>query len=124
MAHQGVTNPGVMARMEGMSDLGAATKVLGQMAKGQTAFDAAKAQAAREVIRAEAARVVELFEAPEQDPKSEALPAIWDQFTEFTLKARALEEAAGGDVASLEALRGTFGQIGAACSGCHKAYRK
>mgnify|MGYP001829162567 CR=1 FL=1 len=50
LAHQGVKNPAVMERMEGMTDQAAAMKTLGQMATGKTAFDAAAAAAAREEV--------------------------------------------------------------------------
>lgn len=124
LAHQGVTSPEVMARMEGMSALAAATKRLGQMAKGEIAFDKTAAKAALAEIRSEAARVVPLFQTRAEDPKSEAQPAIWEDFPDFTLRARALEQAASGDVGTADALRKTLAQIGAACGGCHDPYRK
>ncbi|NQY62048.1 MAG: cytochrome c, partial [Cognatishimia sp.] len=40
LAHNGVKNPAVMARMQGMEQIGAASKVLGNMARGRVAFDA------------------------------------------------------------------------------------
>ena len=40
LAHQGVQNPAVMARMMLMEKIGNETKTLVQMARGQTPFDA------------------------------------------------------------------------------------
>ncbi|NNF90114.1 MAG: cytochrome c, partial [Boseongicola sp.] len=38
LAHQGVKNPAVKARMDVMSAIGDNTKLLGRMAKGEVAF--------------------------------------------------------------------------------------
>ena len=127
LAHDGVKNPAVMARMQGMEDIGAATKVLGQMAKGATPFD--QEAAVRELSRivSLAAEIEPLFKAEESDPKSEALPAIWADFPDFTAKAAALQAAAGGAALSLEdldGLRAALGRIGDTCKACHRTYRK
>lgn len=124
-AHEGVKNPAVKARMDGMMALGAATKVLGNMAKGEAAYDAAAAEAAVQKIQDEADRIAALFEANEDDPKSEALPAIWDNYADFTAKAVALGEVADAvSVGSLGEVKAAMPQIGAACKACHKGYRE
>ncbi len=94
LAHTGVRNQAVKARMHAMGIIGENTKVLGSMYKGQTAFDAAAARAAAGAIAQQAARIPTLFAAPEDDPKSEALPAIWTSFDDFTEKAQKLSAAA------------------------------
>lgn len=126
VAHEGVKNPSVMARMHGMKTIGAETKVLGNMAKGAVSFDAARAQAAAASIAQEAARIEALFEAQEDDPKAEALPAVWENFPDFAAKAQELIAAAEAakSVASVEELQSAMRTIGATCSGCHKVYRK
>ena len=124
LAHQGVKNPAVKARMHGMMQIGAATKTLGEMAKGTQTFDAAAATAAMSQIRDEAARIETLFEAEESDPKSEALPGIWSNFADFTAKAQALGNAASGEIASLDDVKAALPKIGATCSACHKVYRQ
>ena len=126
-AHSGVKNPAVMKRMNAMSAVGDATKVLGEMAKGATAFDAAAADAALAVIAAKAAEVPALFEAAETDPKSEALPAIWEDYGDFTAKAKAMEvaaQAAQGTLVAQADVRGALAAVGETCKGCHKSYRK
>ena len=123
-AHQGVKNPAVMARMEGMSAIAAQAKLLGEMAKGARAFDAATAQAAAREIAAHAAQIPALFEAPETDPKSEALPAIWEDFARFKAAAKALEDAATSATLTPESLAPTVAAIGATCGACHKRFRK
>ena len=125
-AHQGVQNAAVKARMDGMSEIGSATKTLGNMARGNTAFDAAAAQNAATILANEAAQIPMLFERPETDPKSEALPSIWASFDDFTEKARALNAAArlAAEAGSQAELQSAMQQIGAACSACHRAYRE
>ena len=94
VAHQGVQNQAVLARMEGMSAINAANRTLGQMARERTAFDAAAAEAARASLESHANEVIGLFEAEESDPKSEAEPAIWDNFADFSDLANDLVQAA------------------------------
>ena len=124
-AQIGVHKLAVQKRIYSMSDMGADAKLLGRMAKGQAAFDAKAAQTAVNEIAAEAARIPKLFKAFETEPGSDAKPEIWSNYSDFTARATALEQAAAratirgpGDLAPVLA------SIGAACSGCHKAYRK
>ena len=127
VAHEGVQNAAVKARMDGMVELGAGLKVLGNMAKGTLAFDADQARAAAAAIAAAAAETPALFEAQEDDPKSEALPAIWTNFADFTAKAEALEaaaNAAASNISSVEDIRAALGAIGGECRSCHTAYRE
>lgn len=77
----------VKARMDAMSVIGAQMKVLGNMAKGQVAFDASAAQAAAALVAEQAAAVPALFETQVDDPKSEADPAIWTNYPDFSAKA-------------------------------------
>lgn len=126
-AHSDASNPAVKARMEAMKVIGAQTKVLGDMAKGATEFDAAAAQAAAATMAAEAAKIPALFEPQEDDPESEAKPIIWDDWDDFTAKAMDLEAAATAAEASLTeagAVGPALGQIGGACKACHSTYRE
>lgn len=127
VAHTGVQNPAVLARMDGMKSIGDAMKVLGLMAKGSTDFDATAAQEAAAAIARHAAKTPALFETREQDPKSEALDSIWQNFADFTDKSGALETAAKAarkDLTSAEALIPAVTRIGATCKSCHELYRK
>ena len=127
LAHGGVQNPAVLARMDAMKAIGDATKVLGEMAKGATAFDTETARAAAQTIANHAAETPALFEAREDDPMSEALPGIWENFEDFTAKAADLETLAATLVTGLdspEALRVGLGELGASCKACHSEYRQ
>ena len=127
IAHEGVKNPAVMARMNGMTNIAAEVKVLGDMAKGLAPFDQAAARAAAASIARHAAETSKLFQPREDDPKSEALPVIWENFDDFTAKSLELETIALGlstSIDSTDDLRPALQQLGANCSACHEIYRK
>ncbi|MFO7854406.1 MAG: cytochrome c [Paracoccaceae bacterium] len=124
LAHEGVENPAVMARMELMKDVGTATGTLGEMVKGETPFDAARAAEARAALIDAADRVPTLFEARETDPESEALPAVWEDWDGFVASAMEMQAAARGlETGTAEALRARFGDLGQTCRACHEDYR-
>lgn len=125
-AHGGVKNPAVMARMDGMSAIADSMKVLGGMAKGAVAFDAAAANEAAGVIAVEAARIPVLFQVEETDPKSEAKPEIWTNFNDFSDRADALEKVASdlsGSIETPDDLQGAMKALGQNCQSCHGTYR-
>ena len=125
LAHSGVKDPQVKARMAGMSVLGEETKVLGQMAKGATPFNAAKAQAAITKMQVEAKRIPALFEPQADDPKSESKPAIWTDWAKFQAHVTALTDAlARADVSKPGSLNASVRAIGGACGACHKQFRE
>jgi len=123
-AHDDVKDPQVKARMELMGQIKNNIGMLGGMAKGAVEFDAAKAEAAKAGLIANAKAIPAAFEANATDPKSEALPAIWENWDDFKSKAVAMETAVGSvDVSSLEGVQGGMRTIGGSCGGCHKVYR-
>lgn len=127
LAHPGVQDPTVKAWMHSMSSIGDNTKVLGTMAKGEIAFDADAARNAARAIASDAAQISALFANPASDPKSEALPVIWETYSDFLAKAVSLELAASTaarDIATPADLRPALAAIGASCKGCHQIYRK
>ena len=126
LAHGGVENPAVMARMEVMKAIGGSMKTLAGMAKGEMAFDSAKAEAAMATIASEGMKAPARFEANETDPKSEALPVIWENWADFTAKSEAMVMAAKANAAlpDLAALQGSLGKVGGTCKACHSDYRK
>lgn len=126
LAHQNVQNPAVLARMENMSALARQVEVLGNMARGETAFDATIANTALGALSSEANHIVDLFEAPETDPRSEARAGIWENFANFSGRARELELLAAelaGSVEDRASLVAALRRVGASCSGCHEDYR-
>ena len=127
MAHDGVQNPAVMARMDAMSEIGKATEILVKMAKGQRDFDAEGARQAAEDIAREAARTPALFAMPETDPKSEALPRIWEEPSDFSARATALEQVAAQastQIMTQQDLGRAVAGIADTCKSCHRLYRE
>ena len=119
-----VENPAVQKRMDVMKEIKGAMGVLGGMAKGAIAFDAAAAGAAQNTLIEQSGMVAPIFEANETDPKSEALPSIWENWDTFVEMADDLTFAAEGlDATSLDGVRGGLGNIGASCGACHKKFR-
>ncbi|MFY0617414.1 c-type cytochrome [Shimia sp.] len=123
-AHNGVKDPDVMARMMSMEQIGAAFKTLVSMAKQEVPLHQAKARMARDTIVIQSGKVSALFMNGATDPKSEALPAIWDDWAAFTAKADKLTQSAQAlDFTDRAALADTLGAVGSACRACHKPYR-
>ncbi len=124
-AHKGATGV-VKVRMDAMSEVGRATKVLGEMAKSGT-IDADTAAVAADTLISRAESIPTLFEMRDMTPPSESLAIIWEDWDGFLLQAKAMEaaarniQAAGADAAAFDV---AFKELGAACSECHKTYRQ
>lgn len=117
-------DPTVKARMDLMKTIGMNTKVLGDMAGGKVAFDAAAAGTAQAALAAAAAGIPARFEPQASDPASEAKPEIWTGWDDFVAKAGALKTAAEAlDPATLEGVQAGMAGVGGACKACHTAYR-
>ena len=124
VGHEGVKNQAVIERMKNMQVIKDGMGVLGGMAKGAVAFDAAQAEAALASLKAASEQIAPTFEANETDPKSESLPAIWANWDDFVEKADDFSfMLEGTDVSSLDGIRAGMGNIGGTCSACHKQYR-
>lgn len=127
LAHGGVKDKDVMARMEVMKAIGDQVKVIGTMGKGERAFDADAANAALTELAVHSAQIAPLFETPAQDPKSEALPIIWEQWDDFAALAMDTEQTASalaGTITTEDDLRPALGRIGRTCKACHSTYRE
>ncbi|MBD3765403.1 MAG: cytochrome c [Rhodobacterales bacterium] len=124
LAKEGVTNPVVKARMDTMSTIAMNTKVLGDMAGGKTAFDAAAATAAKTALAAAAAEAPAKFQPRETDPVSVAKPEIWTNWADFVAKAEALATAAEAlDTSTLDGVKAGMPAVGGSCKACHSVYR-
>lgn len=127
LAHTGVENPAVLARMDGMKAMADRMEVLVPMARGEEPFDAARVAAALDALEQYALEAPELFRAPESDPASEALPAIWEDYADFEARSDdlidAVRAASSTGIEGRDALVPAVRAIGAACSACHEDYR-
>ena len=103
-----------------------------KMAKGEVDYDAAAAQkAADNLLSAVTIDTSMLWPAGSDsaaDPTSTALPDLWAEGAEVAPKGKAMVEAATAMQAEagkgLDNLKAAMGAVGAACGGCHKAFRK
>lgn len=118
------TDPTAKARQELMDVIGMNMKVLGDMAGGKSAFDAAAAEGAKAALVAAAADIPAKFEPQASDPKSRAKAEIWTDFATFKGNADKLAAAATAlDVASVDTVKAGMGAIGGVCKDCHTAFR-
>lgn len=118
------TDPNSIARGATMGAQGGAMKVLGGMAGGEVAYDAAAAEAAKAALVAASASIPVVFQPNSTDAASEAKPDVWTNWDDFAIKAKALNDAAMAlDVSSAETIGAGMGAIGGACKACHTTYR-
>ena len=127
-AHSGASGI-ILERMEAMKEIADSMKTIGGMLRGKLEFDNAAASQAAKTISSHAAKMTELF--PENSGKhpSEALPAIWQNWDEFSQFAAALDTksaelqlqaAAAGSVRDIAS---QFKSVAGTCSGCHEKFR-
>lgn len=119
------TDPNAIARSELMKLVGMNTGILGNMASGKEAYDAAKAEGAKAALIDASSKIEATFmEQGGADPASEAKPEIWANWEDFLVKATALNAAATAvDVASVETIGAGMAGIGGSCKDCHTDYR-
>ncbi len=125
LAHTGVKDPQVMARMNLMVSVAEDMKVLGAIAKGQTAFDLKIVTETSDSLTNHAREIEALFEDQAGDPKSEAKDTIWTDWDGFLKIATDMETAALalGDVNTKSDFSTAFRALGKTCSACHEGYR-
>ena len=128
---QSSTPPAVEARQGQFQIMNINIAVLGNMARGNTEYDAATAQAAADNLVA-ISQLDQSFHWPAGTDNFEmdgtrALPAIWENFDDFASiwgdfgEASVAMAAVAGD--GLDAVRGSIGAVGGTCGACHDSYR-
>ena len=126
-AHSGVKDKNVKERMMLMKEMANNTKAIGQMLKGKTPFDADEAKLALERLSSLSLETPKVFKINASDPKSEARPAIWDEFDEFTRLSKDLAETSlvlAGSIDSIDDLRPALKGVSSGCKACHRQYRE
>ena len=126
-AHSGVKDKNVKERMMLMKEMANNTKTIGQMLKGKTPFDASEAKLALERLASLSLETPKVFKINASDPKSEARPAIWDEFDEFTKLSKDLAETSlllAGSIDSIDDLRPALQGVSSGCKACHRQYRE
>lgn len=126
-AHTGAQGV-VLERMQGMTALADAMKVLAPMVRGQTPHDgAAVAEAGRVFSMHSGQDLIDLFEDENtQAAPSEAGPAIWadpELFEDLAMRLETLGMELGNSAATPDETAMVFAQIGQTCVACHEDYR-
>ena len=113
-----------------MQTVGKSTKTIGDMLKGDTAFDAAVANEALVAMQDAVANMGDLFpEGTELAGENEnaAGPAIWTDRAGFDAKIAAFQEDIAAAVSAApqeqQAMAAAFGEVAQNCQSCHEAYR-
>ena len=125
-------NPAVAARQGHMQIMSLNIGILGQMARGNTEYNAESAAAAASNL-ALLGMVNQMAYWPEGTDSdsiegTRALPAIWENIgdvirisQEYASTTAALSEVAGN---GLDEMRAALGPVGATCGACHDDYRQ
>ena len=127
LAHSGVLNKDVAARMTLMSNMGRNMGVLGRMLKKKTPFDQVKATEAINNIKQLAVETPRVFEKRVLDPKSEAKELVWEEFETFTKISSSLATSAkqlSSSMKSFDDLRPALITLSQSCKECHSRFRE
>ncbi len=107
--------------------VGPGAKASGEMIKGEKPYDAAAAAAAASKIASGWEEFAKNFpKGSETGGETRAAPKIWETFSDFDEKGKALAKAAGVAAAEapkgLDAFKAAWGEVGKTCKGCHDLY--
>lgn len=133
MAADGPHDKAIKARQAMFQVYGFSISILGDMAKGDTPYDADVAsEAAANLVAAANLGQSQMWpqgsdNETEGNATNRALPAIWENFPDIIEKANTLKESSAAVAAvagdGLGALQGVMNDLGASCKGCHDDYR-
>ena len=115
---------GYVERSKLMQNIRLEFSVLARMSREKIEFDESLAESTRLNLLKLAASTPTVFEDDDLPINSEALPAIWENWDDFVSKSEDFEFVLEGvDTSTLVDLRGSLGNVGAACGACHQKYR-
>ena len=115
---------GYVERSKLMQNIRLEFSVLARMSREKIEFDESLATSARLNLLKFAVSTPDIFEDDDLPINSEASPAIWENWDDFLSKSEDLEFALEGiETLTLIDLRGSLGNVGAACGSCHQKYR-
>jgi cytochrome c556 len=117
----------IKARQKLMDANGDTSKPLVPVLKGQAPFDLATAQTALKAYIATAEKAPALFPPGSDKGKTHALPAIWQNKSDFEARFAKLGDDAKAALASVKdaaTFKAGFAPIFKDCGGCHELYRE
>ena len=110
-----------------MKEMGAQSRTLGNMMRGQAPFDAAQVQAGLKVFAENSRKVAPLFNERGDPAKTAALPAVWETKANFDSLSMKLSQDATAALASIKdeaTLKAELPKVLQNCGTCHQTYRK
>lgn len=102
---------------------------IGAMVNGKVAFDAKAAAENAAIVESMSKLPWAAFgEGTDKGGNTKALPEVWKEHAKFKeasekLMAEATKLNAAAKVGTLDSLKGVFGNVGAACKGCHDSFK-
>ncbi|MBA1156525.1 c-type cytochrome [Microvirga mediterraneensis] len=118
----------VAQRQALMKEMGAQTRPIGAMMRGQEPFDLAKVQAGLKVLAENPVKFVALFPENSKDaPKTEALPAVWENKAKFESYGKKMSQDAQTAMASIKdeaSFKTEMPKVLQNCGTCHNEFRK
>ena len=118
----------VEQRQNLMKEMGAQTRPVGAMMRGQEPFDLAKAQAGLKVFAENPKKFVTLFPESSKDaPKTEALPTIWENKAKFESIGNKMSQDAVAAMAAIKdeaSFKAEMPKVLQNCGACHNEFRK
>ncbi|WP_243373547.1 c-type cytochrome [Microvirga solisilvae] len=118
----------VEQRQNLMKQMGAQTRPIGGMLRGQEPFDLAKVQAGLKVFADNSEKAASLFPENSKDaPKTEALPSIWENKTKFEGILTKFNQDAKTAMASIKdeaTFKTEMPKVMQNCGACHNDFRK
>ena len=108
-------------RQKVMSAVGAHMGSIGAVLKGEVSFTGNVADHAR-ALQATSMMAADIFPAGSGVGDTRAMAKIWDDWAEFEKAIKAFPVATGALVEAADS--GAMGNLGNACGGCHKPFRK
>lgn len=111
-----------------MKEMAAQTRTLGGMMRGQAPFDLAKVQEGLKVFSENSKKAAALFpESTKDAAKTEALPTIWQNKSQFESHFAKLDQAAQAAISTIKdeaTLKSELPKVLGNCGGCHNDFRK
>ncbi|MCG7391471.1 cytochrome c [Microvirga sp. ACRRW] len=118
----------VEQRQNLMKQMGAQTRPIGGMLRGQEPFDLAKVQAGLKVFADNSEKAASLFpENTKGAPKTEALPTIWENKAKFEGILTKFNQDAKTAMASIKdeaTFKAEMPKVMQNCGACHNDFRK
>jgi cytochrome c556 len=110
-----------------MKGVGEQSRVARDMIDGKVPFNADAAKKVFATFEDASAKMPALFPDNSKTGDTAALPAIWENKSDFTAKFAKLgtdAKAAAAQVKDLDSFKAAMGEVGKNCGGCHQTYRK